>query len=291
MRTGLGVLAAAALMVAVACGESTADTTGAGGGGEPSYAESECGECALDACGAAVAECDADPGCAAYLACLKACPVAADGDADPACEAACPVAEGSATAEAVARVRYCRQSGDGGLSCVSCGKIQQTDPCLMQSCGPSEETHSCLKCDDENCCELFDAYSANPEAQALWACMLPCGNDDFCYFDCYEKHPDGVADVGARLSCLAILCGVECGSAGKPCTDCTLSKCASQEIQCGKNADCFLIRECEAECELIGGETGACIEQCLDEHPNGVEAFYALTACAIEECLDACSTP
>jgi hypothetical protein len=289
MRTSLGVLGVAGVIAAVACGEAVpVNTSGAGGSGER-YGNSECGECALDACGAALAECDADPGCAAYLACLKECPVAADGDADPECEAACPVAEGTTTAEAVARMRYCRESGDGGLLCPPCGKTQQTDPCLMQSCGPSEETNPCYKCDDENCCELFEAYLANPEAQALLLCLQACGNDDFCHFDCYDMHPDGVADVGARMSCLGILCGVECGSAGNPCNDCTKAKCPSQEIQCGKNADCFLIRVCEVECELLGGEPAACIETCLAQHPNGVDAFYSLVACVAEECLNVCS--
>lgn len=282
---------ATALSFAGACsGDETTGTGGSGGAVAP-YGESECGTCALDACAPAVDSCNGDPGCAAYLECLLACPVGDTGDADAACDAACPIADSSVTQEQVARVRYCRDSGDGATQCPACGKIQEQNPCLNQTCAASTETDACAICEDEACCDLYAAYRANDEAVALRECLLTCP-DGACFLDCYDMHPDGVGDWGARFGCIQIFCLSEClDGAPPPCASCAFSKCASTHIDCAKNPSCYLLGECQPICESEGGSTVDCYDQCAAQYPDGVEDFTAHVACGLEECFSECASP
>jgi hypothetical protein len=286
--TALGAILFGSLL-GVSCGED-APPSGTGGTADVTYQNSECGTCALAACSAGVTDCNADPGCAAYLQCLEGCPVTEEGDAETACDDLCPVADSSVSRDLVARLRYCRAEGVGATQCTACGKIQETNPCLNQDCAPSVETDACAICEDEACCEMYADYVANPEAIALKECLEACP-DDACWLGCYDMHPDGVAAWGARFACYTIFCLEEC-TTGTPsaCAVCSFSECASPHINCGKNASCHLLSECEAICENMGGTTPDCIAQCGEQYPDGVEDFAAFGACTTEKCASECAT-
>jgi hypothetical protein len=238
-------------------------------------------------CAIAYDGCDADPGCTAYLQCLLDCPVAADGYVDGACAGACPIADSSATRKAVNNVVFCLERGDGADACVECDNQQAADPDLHQTCSASAETDPCWKCEDENCCDTYQRCEDNAECDALVTCVQACPEaDDACFTACYTAHPDGLADWGARIGCITVLCLDECvDGTPDPCSQCIAAHCADEHMACNKQPDCFMFSDCVATCT---GTPVECVEGCLDTYPAAEENGIALGSCGNVECPVEC---
>ena len=282
------------LLVAACPGEEESpaddDAGGAGAGGSPpQFATSECGSCVQQTCAAQILTCNADPGCAAYLECLLACPPSDSGDVDAPCEAACPVADSSVTIAQVEKLRFCRQSGQGAIQCPTCGYAPAIHPCLEQSCQPSTEVDACLKCLDESCCESRQACSNNTACGDLAICISQCGGDATCAFGCYPQHPDGAVDLSVQGTCLGVHCLDACLPSADACGACGYNRCAYQRIECDKDRECALLSGCVTGCQSgLQPDILMCLSQCEPQNPAGSEKFHDYLACVNVECVEEC---
>lgn len=297
IRAVLAPFAAVAASVLVAsCGGPT-DTSGSGGAGGTTtaaltFGTGECGICVeTKSCVAQLQACAADPSCAAYLECLDACPLGADGDADVACEQACPEVTGSAGQTAHQDFLKCRTSGDGA-ACVACGKIDAPkSPVFQQTCPPDpppeDVGNKCYVCEDIHCCDTYAACHDDPECKALGDCVKACA-DIPCEDACYEAHPTGFSKWGDRVGCVLHFCADDdaCGDVPlDPCVACDNLHCADEDLACREDIECTLLRDCQTPCDPTDD---ACRAACEQDHPDGVAPFTAWADCAVENCILVC---
>lgn len=242
-------------------------------------------------CAAQVAACEADPACAGWLSCASACPASTpDGDADPTCEAGCPLEGSTAGAKARDALLFCKHEGPAAAACATCGHSPSTLP--PQDCAESMDPNVCYACEDERCCETYEAYAAEPEAVALKDCVVACDPTlDYeaytaCKFACYDAHPEGLLLYSRRIGCVFTLCDDECASAPvDPCVACVNASCAAFTAACHDVVECFLLEECLVPCDP--GDD-ACMAPCYQAYGAGAEALSDKLNCAIVSCAGAC---
>jgi hypothetical protein len=248
------------------------------------WSDGTCGVCFAQNCASQRDACAGDPDCASYLTCLEACEAEPkDGPPDAACAGACQAPEGTAARAAYDNLDYCRTQGDGAKLCETCG----FEPPQGQDCAPSTDPNPCYACEDENCCESYEAYAANPEAKAIYDCILTCTQPPYapCQEQCVLDHPDGAADWGARLGCNTVHCSdtSTCGEVPlDACLTCVYGKCGDPYQACSADAECFRIMLCTAACP------DECAGECAAEHPDAAELYNDFALCAKNECLDVC---
>lgn len=285
--------------LAIACRSKTDvrdDPTGAGGAtattlyGDPD----QCGRCVAAECGAAQAACDAEPECAAYVACLFTCPVDSEGGPEDACEAACPRPESSAAVEAQQGLAACAAGSLVRYSCPACPGAYPalTDPCFVhEGCPdvPPPDVHPCVACGHLKCCGLREAFEANPISYELLTCYEDCPFEDHaCWVACDEEYPDGVEDLAAIWTCNTVHCYQECdigedGGGPDACSECYMRECeASYAFLC--TADGWTLDRCVRSC----GDDAACDADCFDKYPGGVEQAADFAACYDQRCGDVC---
>ena len=270
------------MLVALACSSSD------DGGSKPSpdagtdagFAASACFGCIQAAC-PALTVCAADPGCGAYLGCVKACPVSGSGGVDSGCEAACAAA--AAPSAALVDARSCLESGSG---CAACGAdagpdvVSEADtknPALDQQCVPVDEPDPCVDCVLDYCCDSADAILGNGPGAAMNDCINACdgANADDCQYACAKAHPDGIPDYGGWFACYGVRCAAtDACSAPDACTDCLFTSCAEALADCYTDVDCLSLYYCMYHCE-----DAACGTQCMTTHAAGQQRFGDLFDC------------
>lgn len=267
---GLGMLLAIGVVAggsASACSSSSSEVTpGTPDGATPDsataagWAGGDCGRCLADACKPQREVCNVEPSCAAHVTCADACAPGPDGRVAAACLAACPRGDNAVASRS-------RKAYDGCITdpvasaCDACPKATATkEPILDQKCGPSTETNTCFKCEDEKCCETFAACDVNQDCRkAIQPCIVGCNGDKKCVDDCYKAHPQGLEAWAPRQACMLVQCRAECGAKPEKCVDCIATKCAQPYVRCQSNVDCFLIMECSARCNVVDD---ACLTMC-----------------------------
>ena len=294
MGPGRGAaLVFAALCLVASCSSDSAPNGGAGTGGSeagaPSFGDGACYTCLSQACAPEQTACASDPGCAGYLSCTHACPADPSGYAAADCESACPIGDTSAAQAAHAALISCRESG-AGQSCTTCGFAPDggtnTDPppILTQKCAASSQVDACDRCLAEKCCDSMDAVSKPGPAADLASCWFGC-QDNQCRADCAAKLPDGIPGFGGWSACLTVNCigPGTCPSKLGPCSSCTYQKCGNELATCLVDTECYLTRECSANC------TGPdCVNTCRDAHPGGLKVFDDLALCLQVKCTTEC---
>jgi len=299
--SALGAMSLATVMFATACGDDTGDGTasgsGAGGSAGQKFGGGGCDTCIRGACSAEISTCGSDAGCAAWLACLQACPIGPSGDADATCEATCLV-DGTVAAEGRDAIVACRRSG-AGASCAECGAAPTSSTstggpgvCTMpaivdQTCGPSgaEGCNACLY--DECCDSIRDVFGSGPAAD-LVTCWLACPDDDGdCANDCYADHPDGIQGFGNFRACAQVNC-YETGLCPSPrdnaCSTCQRTECNCEVANCHADVSCHQIYECFANCE-----DGACAAGCPAKYPDGQTLYDNMSVCTAQHCVTLCA--
>jgi hypothetical protein len=274
---GLAITVMVAALSLAACPEVKQGDSGTGGAGGATllYAESPCGVCVAEVCAGQIDLCAAEPECAAALECLRACPLAPSGDADPACEASCPLPSSETAANALTTLTTCRVNGVGA-TCEACGHPPTGHPLLNQMCEPPTAIDACDRCEEEFCCET----RCDAACEDYASCMQGCGNDPSCQDGCAASHPEGVAELGRWLGCQVPLCGDVCMSLiPGPCLGCGVENCPNQFADCFANADCFLRFFCGTRCD-----TTDCYLDCDAQYPEASALFGALLLCIGNEC-------
>jgi hypothetical protein len=264
-----------AVTLAACPDEVDSSSSGAGGGqGEPTWGESACGACVIDACSAERDACAADPGCAGHLDCVLGCPLAVD-DIDPACLDACPAPESGAGLSALNDFHGCRSNA----GCEVCGGGSGGGhPILEQDCRPSPSPDACVRCEADNCCET----TCDDACQALFDCAEPCPTDA-CIDQCFADHPDGVASVGAWQGCMGVFCRDDCPwVTSNSCFDCGMEHCAEHFVDCFAAPDCYLHFQCSQRCDF--GDVD-CENACDALHPRGSMMWSAFIYCVAGHCV------
>ena len=261
-------------------GGSGSGGAGAGFGSGPCYA------CVSTACSFAVGACQSEPSCVAYLECVQKCPVAADGDAEPVCEHACPKPEGSAATKAQQDLTECRLKGEGA-KCVACGVEQTaTHPALNQQCNASTKTKPCSKCLDKKCCEVAKTCAFNNSCVQLNDCTSTCGGDPSCNQACADKHSDGLADLLPLWGCVAYHCATACGG-GDACVECAAKECTNTWIACNTDPVCWKLGVCVAGCDSM--DLLPCVKACRDAAtPEALAANDTMLLCREHSCSGVC---
>jgi hypothetical protein len=294
----IGIVVALGSLSASACGSKTPPAVGSGGGGgagggATDYGNSACGTCVEQtACLSQFNACAADSSCATYLKCLDACPISAVGTADPICENACPTVGGSAGQAAQMEFVACRVSGPGTM-CSGCGQLAHPqDPDFNQTCTPMTDTTACFTCEDNNCCDTYNACLASSDCMAIEACYKTCSmmvpSSDTCQDQCYQEHVAGFALWAHRLDCLAYFCfdADACGIKPlDPCEKCDNLYCADVDAACAHDLQCTLLRDCETPCAPTDQ---SCYTTCQGQFPSGETLLNTWESCVEDHCANAC---
>ncbi len=243
-----------------------------------SYGASPCGRCVAAACAGAVADCDSDPDCAAYLTCVDGCKVEASGDVDPSCKAACPTGSSSSGAQAEIELAACRTGGAGAL-CTSCGTRASKSSIFGEMCPPSGATDACDRCNDEHCCEVFAACDA--ACHGFIECMIDGGDDlDGGYLACEAQFPGGFVAAEVEHACTSIFCAPRdlCAVTTDPCFQCIFQDCGAQYASLVGSVQGALSWECSF--------AGNPVPDCIKLYPEASVLTEDLNACISNLCTD-----
>lgn len=223
-----------------------------------------------------------------------------DGGSQPPVEArgdAQTTADGS-TESVVDPAADAASPGDGSTvidagAAVDAGPTVDAGPgwILEQTCGPSSEpTMPCYVCEDENCCETYARYAANPEARAFRECMNACDGpvaNKSCPEQCHAAHPTGTEDFAARFACLGQFCSECAGAPPDPCTSCASQYCAKELIGQVATQNGYLAQGCNSLC---GEGNTDCAQRCYDEYGVSTEQVVSLGDCLSTNCK-VCGAP
>jgi hypothetical protein len=279
----VGIVAGALVAggLASACDTEESNGGGTGGAAAATFDASECGQCVAQACTGEAQACAGDPGCAAYLSCLHQCPLDVLGNVDGDCEATCPIPASSTAVELVSDYTFCRLDG-GGVACATCGFAN----ILGQQCPASPETNECWKCEEERCCDTYNACKDDPACSQIAPCMQTCAQTDTaCEENCILTHAAGMHLFGPRMTCIYAQCpaGNECGPIDS-CSACISEQCSNSHQACYSNGECFLLEGCVGGCE--GDAT--CVDTCMVTYAGGVAEFNLYAICALQKCELSC---
>lgn len=255
-------------------------------GGPVAFGAGPCGACVRGACASVLAACEADPGCAAYVSCLEACPVGDRGDADPRCGSTCPR---GATLDArllAADVDACRDPGPGS-QCAACSvrprELAPQIAILNQTCGPSAATSACVACQDLYCCETYEACIADRDCAAY----RDCAKDEGAFADCAERYIEASNLFAPDIVCAKYHCAIDqpsCDRAQRdPCLECAYTRCTKEWAASEGTGDGFLLGDCIGSCE-----DPTCERACYDRYPAARDALFAYGACVTVACGGAC---
>lgn len=194
-QAGVGGSSATGTSSATASAATTGPTTtvgstatvGAGGGPACEGLGDPCTDCAAAQCPAVYCECAFNPECGLVIQCLQGCM----GDA--ACAQVCFTAH-----------------EDGISDAFLLGNCSATT-CSMSCPNAPNPLNDCRKCRFEQCEVESNACLANPECQALIACVGGCNGDPACGMQCAAQHQGGIADAQALRMCATANCSMECG--------------------------------------------------------------------------------
>lgn len=189
-------------------------------------------------------------------------------------------------------------SGSAGTVCVSdgqgtagtAGALSPSKKIAAQVCQPSSDPNPCYACDDNNCCEVFQACQSNDHCKQIRPCIDDCsGSLSECTQQCFDKWPLGSELFAIRLACVTQKCTEEClGSPPNVCQLCTYEKCSDENLDCAGDASCQVLSQCVGDCN---GST-KCINGCHETY-GGLKTstkFERYLGCVIENCSTPCSS-
>jgi hypothetical protein len=287
-RTVAWLVPFAAGLAACDADSTTGGGDGGAGGSAPieTYAASECGTCALEACTEAVEACSTDPGCTNYLECLLGCPLGPSGNADPECDAACAADVSSESSALRERLNGCRFEG-AGVDCAPCGlSLAPSDTRLTQECEPRPDAPTaCRQCHWDNCCDTWDACFAdgvNPDCDALATCIQTCGDVEDCITECFDQHPNSIQTLLDQVGCGLSQCAIDqenCDqSLRNDCEACAFETCGDSFIALMTTPAGFLLFTCQDNCPK--DETNLdCVIACGEKYPEAEGASFAWAEC------------
>lgn len=290
-----------ALGLAGACGGEGSGAPSAGGGGSSSttsFGDGECGACVKAACASQVSSCGTDPGCASYLACLFACAESPAGGPEPSCEAACAAPTDEPGVSSYTAFDVCRAGSSS--QCSACpapdagtdgsvdgagGDSGSSGGILGQQCSASADPDTCIRCEEESCCETRKECKDDPVCGEYLACLQGCtGSYSGCVQSCAEGlAPESVSKFARRLGCLTLFCSgdTQCGGLNS-CTQCINEKCPAFYAATMVDEETMLFGACVEPC----GSDITCHEDCLAKYPGGADPYTALTNCVIAQGCD-----
>ncbi|WP_437819803.1 latent transforming growth factor beta-binding protein [Sorangium sp. So ce1078] len=253
---------------------------------------------------------------AALLGCLEPsdrdhCPSAGDGICDePQGTDTCPV--GTDPADCLS---FCPYTGNGicdepentgrcpagtdvdDCKLVPCASVQDGTCDEPEGTGHCDEGTDVLDCTVMTCSEANNGVCDEPEGTGLCdegtdAADCPAGepcpttNDGVCD----EPEGTGGCDEGsdvADCTIAPVACDdiAVCGNDTSGCIACANEGSCADELQaCTISDDCFFLTQCMVTCA-----SDACVDECLDAYPDGLETYYNYDTCVnCEQCYYSC---
>jgi hypothetical protein len=288
------------------------------------YGDSACGTCVAKACATSIDACNTTPDCAAYLACLDACPVTAGDEPEPVCAADCVQPTSSSGQVASSQFAQCRTAGAGA----SCGECHASAPVkdggkpdatvadgsvkdagadvdwLHENCPLVDASNSCRQCILEQCCGARAACETDPNCLKLDNCIPDCdeGQPDeagatplppdasagqyVCDQWCSVKTNPGLGEWARYTTCATTLCAVACGSPS--CAQCTQQNCAAEAFASQSTAAGYLMWSCISQC---ASTDQTCLQQCETSAPASVQTATAAWMTCTEQQCPGCDNP
>jgi len=189
---GGGSSAAGGVAGASSSGHGGTGTSGSGpassssaGGSQCAGAGDPCTDCEATKCADTYCACYDSPSCVGLAQCAVQC-----DPGDFACNQACWSANPSGIS--------------AGALLVDCAATS-----CNAACPGLMPLPSCSKCLYQQCSTAMNTCIANSECTLLLYCLSTCG-DPSCQNDCYNKHPNGLADAGPVGDCVANQCAPSC---------------------------------------------------------------------------------
>jgi hypothetical protein len=281
-------------------GDPSTSTSGSGGAAASStgqggttalFGTSACATCAQARCLTEVDTCGADEGCSAYLDCLFACPLDAEGQSvDLGCAGACPPGDTAASQAASSGLFSCFTAG-AATQCLECGgKGTDENGVPIETCPPSSDANPCFVCEDERCCVEFEACLNGPcldFANCVIECSASSGLLGACMAQCGDENPEG-RDLRARLdACIAYQCA-GCGN-DDPCGKCLDETCRFETYELYSAPLGVELYYCVVDCFNAGGTAAECADTCYEGYPSQRALFDVYVQCISGSCGVECS--
>jgi hypothetical protein len=224
----------------------------------------------------------------AYVACVGACPVAADGNAEAGCVASCPQPDSSAAVQLKDDYEVCRTHT---ANCAECGHIvDKPHPFDGQNCTPVMTGDACGECVLANCCEVFDTCSNSSECLAYEDCVSACPSGlglGQCIIDCQMVHPEGALLSHTDTACWDSRCGAECNGFWNDCETCKVEHCDLEQIACDTNLECTQAKLCGSDC--LNDPACSDWDYCLATlSTEAYEIWNTERVCIAQNCSDFC---
>lgn len=199
---------------ASAGGSSGAGGASAGAAGAAVWGDSSCAVCLADSCGEAFGACQQQPDCAAYVACVRVCPLEPGLNVpQTACANACSQPSSPGGQSAIGQLGACFQESQ---------KSPDT-PCT-KACSPTGllfGESACWGCISDQCSSLLAACESIADCQASVQCVLACGQDaqnpGSPTKECREGCPVPASVQGSAALAGLSQCGEEVEKPGAAC--------------------------------------------------------------------------
>ena len=260
----------------------------------PTYGRSACGTCVAKACDSSGAACASDAGCAGYLECINACPLASSGDILPSCASHCELPSASSSEKLAEAFAACETASAG--SCSSCGVPvkdagpdgEDVAPIPHESCSPSTLTDPCGNCQETKCCTTAAAVVANSEATAFAECISDCAGSGSsapsCVAACAKTHASGVPAFLSYYACSEYNCIGATACDVSACDQCSSAQCGALKAECFEDEDCYLLDACEGD---VNGSMAAYVA-CESAFPSAMTLHGKYGQCILANCSTSC---
>jgi len=194
--------------------------------------------------------------------------------------AACGHSSRSTTTSSASSASSSASSGSGGAA-MMCGFAPLADS-------------TCEACLDTHCCAERMACAANPTCKSDEACLIQCNFDPDCAgAKCVPLEMPVVPSELDMLKCGLSECPVACknlapsckyldfiGSNGDVCNACLESKCCAEFTPAAGDFDL-------GKCIILCSDA-ACLHDCEQMFPSGIDRDSAQNACGIDNCSPDC---
>jgi hypothetical protein len=133
----------------------------------------------------------------------------------------------------------------------------------------------------------LDLVTSSSESQSYRGCAKGL---NACGTECVDLKTDNANCGACDNACTGSLTcsNGKCVGSAEACDSCTqdaaATTCASQASACNADAECTALLQCAANCA-----TQACVNTCVQQHPNGQSKAVALQQCLRNACSSVCN--
>jgi hypothetical protein len=257
----------------------------------------DCTTCYDALCAWETLECNADPGCAAWMTCARGCSSIDEGPSS--CFGQCEEPASSTGkklrdvfSRCVSQNKCCGAEGEflddaGPVS--SDAPDPKLAPCAADGCGACLLVVKEGKCGEDSCAGTLEACSQDSDvtgASPCWNHLTACDQQSE---GCSSAVPASSVTVTSQsLACVAAHCP-ECIPDRDPaCTLCQLTACPDEMGALLGSFEAQELLRCRSACPSKDDPT-ACNQACFSDHEDGKTIVVELYSCTQNACKSPCA--